>query len=157
MIVVECNADQLLIESMGFQKKMIDHAGSKGNVVNRVKKLPKAVGIIDEDPRSEQPSELRNYKTSKESEESGTIKFLENKNDKAKCLIQISPDLEHWVLKRAKANNIKPKDFSLPDNPKDLHSLTGIKKSKYPSFLLKLINTDIEIKKMQEWIKQALK
>ncbi|MDQ1351627.1 MAG: hypothetical protein QG657_1932 [Acidobacteriota bacterium] len=154
MIVVECNADQLLMECMGFPKRQIDHAGCKGKVVNRVKKLPKAVGIIDEDPGSEQPGELKNYKASKTS---GTIKFLENKNDKGKCLIQISPDLEHWVLKRAKANNIKPKDFSLPDNPKDLHSLTGIKKSKYPNFLIRLIDSDIEIKKMQEWIRQFIK
>jgi hypothetical protein len=133
---------------------LIDHAGCKGNVINRVKKLPNAPGIIDEDPESTQPGELKNYKTSKTL---GAIKFLENKNDRTKCLIQISPDLEHWVLKRAKANNIKPKDFSLPDNPKDFHSLTGIKKSKYPNFLNRLIDSDNEIKKMQEWIKQLIK
>lgn len=132
---------------------MIIHAGNKGNVVNKVKKLSNIVGIIDEDPQSEQPGELKNYENSKTS---GTIKLLENKNDKAKYLIQISPDLEHWVLKRAKANNINPKDYSLPDNAKDLHGLTNIKKSKYRDFLNKLIESDNELKIMKEWIKWAL-
>lgn len=154
MIVVECNADQLLIESMQFPKRMIIHAGNKGNVVNKVKKLSKSVGIIDQDPQSEQPGELKNYKNSTTL---GTIKLLENKYDKAKYLIQISPDLEHWVLKRAKVSNINPKDYSLPDNAKDLHRLTNIKKSKYRDFLKKLIDSDDELKIMQGWIKQILR
>ena len=50
MIVVEGIADKLLVKTMGFSKKVIHRAGSKGNVFKKVRNLPKAVGIVDEDP-----------------------------------------------------------------------------------------------------------
>jgi hypothetical protein len=156
MIVVECNADELFIEKMGFGKKVIHHAGCKGEVLKKVRKQTKtkAVGIIDEDPNSEQPGELRKYKPT---DEKGAIKLLEARNNKDKALIQISPDLEHWLLKRAKENKINPKDLSLPNTAKGLHSLTRIKRNtKFIDFLNRLNHSDSEIKVMKEWIKKAL-
>jgi hypothetical protein len=155
MIVVECNTDELFIKTMGFARKEIHHAGNKGNVIKKVRKLKKAVGIIDEDPHSEQPGELKNYETAQKKK---TIELLKKKNDKDKFLIQISPDLEHWILSRAKVTKINPQDFSIPGNPKELHRLTRVKKNlKLINFLSKLVNSDSEIKIMREWIKSALK
>jgi hypothetical protein len=153
MIVVECYADELLIIKMGFAKKKIHHAGGKGKVLNKVRKLPNAIGIVDEDPNSEQPGELNKYEVIQKKK---TITFLKNKNTQGKFLIQISPDLEDWMLKRAKANKINPVDFSLPEKARELHRLTDIKKNKkYTDFIDKIIASDDEIKVMKEWINNA--
>ena len=155
MIVVEGNADKLLIKTMGFAKKLIHRAGNKGNVFKKVRNFSRAVGIVDEDPNSEQPGELRQYEVIKKK---GTIKLMEKKNDKAKFLIQISPRFEDWILRRAKENKINPGDFSLPDTPRELHRLIRLEKNKkFIDFLTKLINSDNEIKEMKEWIKEVVK
>ena len=65
MIVVECFADELLIRRMGFGKKQICHAHSKARVLKKLKQFPKAIGIVDEDPGSGQPGEMKNYKVLK--------------------------------------------------------------------------------------------
>lgn len=155
MIVVEGNSDKLLIKTMGFPRKLIHRAGNKGNVFKKVRNLPKAVGIVDEDPNSEQPGELKQYKVVNEK---GTIKLMEKKNEKAKFLIQISPRFEDWILQRAKENKINPGDFSLPKTPGELHRLTGLEKNrKFIDFLTRLINSDTEIKAMKEWITKVVK
>lgn len=155
MIVVEGIADKLLVKTMGFSKKVIHRAGSKGNVFKKVRNLPKAVGIVDEDPNSEQPGELEQYEVIKKAD---TIKLMGKKNDKDKFLIQISPRFEDWILRRAKENKINPGDFSLPDTPGELHRLTGLENNKkFIDFLTKVINSDSELKVMKEWIKEVIK
>lgn len=154
MIVVECFADELLVKRMGFPHRSIHHAGCKGNVLNKVRKTPAAVGIVDEDPRSDQPGELKKYKVLKKSE---SITFLERENDNKKFVIKISPDLETWLLTRAKKNKIKPEDFSLPNKPGGLHRLTDVKRNQnYSAFLDKVIECDKEIKLLQQWISERL-
>jgi hypothetical protein len=155
MIVVEGKSDKLLVKTMGFSKKVIHRAGSKGNVFKKVRNLPKAVGIVDEDPNSEQPGELEQYEVIKKAD---TIKLMGKKNDKDKFLIQISPRFEDWILRRAKENKINPGDFSLPDTPGELHRLTGLENNKkFIDFLTKVINSDSELKVMKEWIKEVIK
>lgn len=154
MIVVECFADELLVMRMGFPRRVIHHAGCKGRVLNKVRKTPTAVGIVDEDPHSEQPGELKKYKVVKKCE---SITFMENKNDNKKFVIQISPNLEAWLLSRAKKNKIKPGDFSLPNKAGELHRLTDVKRNKkYTDFMDKVIDSDKEIKIMQKWITEKL-
>ena len=155
MIVAEGKSDKLLVKTMGFSKKVIHRAGSKGNVFKKVRNLPKAVGIVDEDPNSEQPGELEQYEVIKKAD---TIKLMGKKNDKDKFLIQISPRFEDWILRRAKENKINPGDFSLPDTPGELHRLTGLENNKkFIDFLTKVINSDSELKVMKEWIKEVIK
>ena len=73
-------------------------------------------------------------------------------------MIQISPRFEDWILQRAKENNIKPGDFSLPGTPRELHRLTRLEKNKnFIDFLTKVINSDREIKVMKEWIEKVIK
>jgi hypothetical protein len=155
MIVVEGKSDKLLIKTMGFSKRVIHRAGNKGNVFKKVRIFSPAVGIVDEDPNSEQPGELKQYEVINKK---GTIKLMGKKNDNTKFLIQISPRFEDWILRRAKENKINPGDFSLPDTPGELHRLTGLENNKkFIDFLTKVINSDSEIKAMKEWIKEVIK
>ncbi len=155
MIVVEGNADKLLVKTMGFARKKIHRAGNKGNVFKKVRIFSPAVGIVDEDPNSEQPGELKQYEVINKK---GTIKLMGKKNDNTKFLIQISPRFEDWILRRAKENKINPGDFSLPRTPGELHRLIGLEKNKnFIDFLTKVINLDNEIKAMKEWINKVIK
>ena len=100
--------------------KGIKHEGGKGKVLERVKENPGAVGIIDEDPDSNQPSERYEYI---EYERRSTIKFLVKKGDKSKKVIEISPDLEGWILARARKNRVSQStmDFRMTPTSFILH------------------------------------
>ena len=55
LIIVECNPDEFLVRLLGFSQ--IKHGGGKGKVLEKVKENPGAMGIIDEDPDSNQSKE----------------------------------------------------------------------------------------------------
>lgn len=154
MIAVECYTDEFLVKSMGFSRKQIDHEGGKGKVLEKVKKNPGVIGIIDEDPQSNQPREMAEYT---ERDAKDTIKLLARKDDPLKRIIQISPYLEHWLLHRARQNHITPKDFDLPDDPQEIHDITHIERqSNFQNFLNELIKSDDEINTLREWLREAI-
>jgi hypothetical protein len=154
MIVVECDPDEFLMKSMGFSRKKIKHESGKGDVLRTVRKNQNVIGIIDEDPDSTQPSEIKKFK---EKETMRTVKLLVRKDDTEKKLIQISPYLEHWLLDRAKQNQISPNDFGLPEDPKEMHDITHIERNiNFQNFLNELIRVDDEIDKMKRWINEVV-
>ena len=154
MIYLECNNDEFLIKSLGFPKKQVSHERCKGEVVKKVGKKSYAIGIIDEDDRTNEPKDIKKYSVI---QTKGCIKLFQKKDDKNKKLVQISPYLEHWILGRAKRNKIKPKDFNLPDDPKRLHSITNLeRKPNFQKFLKKLIDTDTEIQTLKKWVEAVL-
>jgi hypothetical protein len=154
VIIVECYTDEFLVKSMGFPRGQIKHEGGKGKVMEIVKKKGRTVGIIDEDPYSDQPSDLENYI---EKETKSTVKLLIRKDDDSKRLTQISPYLEHWLLDRARQNRIAPKDFGLPGDPKELHSIPHVERNRnFHSFLNELIEADDEINTLKKWIVEVI-
>ncbi len=151
MIIVECYNDESLIKMIARSK--VKHEGGKQRVLERVKKNDKAevIGIIDEDPDSFQPSDLKEYfpKDSK-----STIKLLICKNDERRRLVQISPDLEGWILNRARKNRIYPTDYGLPDDSYELHSIPRLdKRENFQKFLKILAERDEEISILKGWLK----
>jgi len=155
MISVEGYPDKALVSAMGFSKKQIKIGRDKGRVVNSVKKGQAAIGIIDEDPDSGQPSDLGNY-IEKDKDSKRTIKLLIRKDDDSKRLIRISPRLEDWLYLRARQNRISPKDFGLPNDPEGLHKIPRYdKEENFHSFLNKLIEADDEIDTLKKWIMEV--
>jgi hypothetical protein len=150
MIIVECDPDEFLIKAMGFSK--IKHGGCKGKVLSAVKKKSGVIGIIDEDPDSGQPSEMHEYV---ELESKSSIKLLVRKEDKNKMVIVISPELEPWILNRARKNQLSPKDFGLPDDADGLKRIPHIERKKnFKEFIMRLIEKDEEIKTLKQWLRQ---
>lgn len=79
---------------------------------------------------------------------------LQENNDERRRLVQISPDLEGWVLNRARKNKIYPTDYDLPDDPHELHSIPRLDKRKnFQNFLKSLIEKDEEIVSLKKWLK----
>lgn len=154
MIVLECNNDELFIKKLGFPAKLISHQRCKGEVVKKVGKISRAIGIIDEDDRTSEPNEMKNYSVN---QTGGSITLFQRKNDKKKKLVQVSPYLEHWLLDRAKRNKINPKDYNLPKDPQKLHGKPNLERNKnFDKFIKKLIDTDTEIQTLKKWIEEAL-
>ncbi len=148
MIVVECYADEFLVKLLGF--KGIKHEGGKGKVLERVRENSDAIGIIDEDPGNNQPSERFEYI---EYESRSTIKLLVKNSDRNKKVIEISPDLEGWILNRAKQNRISPKRFDLPDDPHELHAPHIERRKNFQKFMEELVKTDdTEIDALKKWL-----
>ena len=154
MIVIECNNDEFLIKSFGFSRKEISHQRCKGEVIKKVGKLSAAIGIIDEDPQSIQPGDLKKYKVIRAQ---GDLKLFTGRNDKSKKIILISPYLEHWIINRTKSNKINVKYYNLPVNPKKLHDIPHLERNKgFQKLLRELIESDVEFKCLKNWIKEAL-
>ncbi len=76
VIFLECNNDEFLIKSLGFLKKQISHERCKGEVVKKVGKKTHAIGIIDEDDRTNEPNDIKKYSLN---QTRGCIKLLQKK------------------------------------------------------------------------------
>jgi len=154
VIIVECYVDEFLMKRLGFPRKTIKHEGGKGKVLEKVRKNPGAVGVVDEDPGSPRPSEMKKYVVK---EKNGTITLLVRKDDRQKHVIRISPFLEHWLLARARENHISSRDFNLPADSKTLHSIPHIEKDRnFQKFVEEIIKKDSEMKILKRWIKNVI-
>jgi hypothetical protein len=153
VIATECYPDTYLIKQVfGVGNKKINHQGNKGKVVNYTVNNPGSMGMIDEDPDSHQPKILTQFKIVSTC---GDLTFMEVKN--GSYLIQISPRLEDWFYKRAHIHRIDPKDYDLPRDPNDLHSIPHYeKKSGFLKFLNILTNQDEEIIYLKCWIREHI-
>jgi|WetSurMetagenome_2_1015567.scaffolds.fasta_scaffold21391_3 hypothetical protein len=150
MIIIECDTDKYFIQSLGFSKNQIKHEGGKGDVIRCVGKNLSCFGIVDEDPDSSQPSEMQNYRSiAKE----GTITLFERRDNPAKKIIQISPNLENWFIDRARKNQINIHTYDLKDTFEALHIPHIEKHKNFQDFLKKLIEVDEEVKIIRRWLK----
>ena len=68
-VLVECDADEAVLRALGVPKQQLLHFGGKGKVINRLKALPDAIGMVDEDPASAQARDLNNYQVERQTSE----------------------------------------------------------------------------------------
>lgn len=156
MIIVECWNDQALIYRMGFTPKQVAHEYGKSRVIGRVEnRQGKTIGIIDEDPKANQPPDIKRYEM--QTLYKGALRLFKGKGNEAKRLAQISPYFEDWLCKVAKRNRISLEDFGLPEDPAILHQISFRKNSEAQRFLIELIKAkDEEIITLREWIKDSI-
>lgn len=149
MIATECNPDTYLVHKVfGNRRKNCKHQGNKGKVINFVVNNSGTIGMIDEDPDSNQPGILSSANII---ERCGDLILMEMKN--GSFIIQISPRLEDWFYKRAKAQKIDPGEFGLPRDPNTLHSIPHYEeKSGFQKFIHSLAQSDNEMMTLRKWI-----
>ena len=149
-ILVECYPDEALVHALGVPKRQLHHERCKGEVVKRVLKFDDTVGLIDEDPSSDQPRDLADYKELQAAE---GLRLLTRRDDKNKRLIIVCPRLEDWLITRAKSSGIRPEDYGLPNNPDRLHSIPRYEqKQNFLSFLTELKERDRGMHLLRQWI-----
>ena len=152
MIIVECNTDKYYITNLGFPKRLIKHESCKGDVIRKIIKNSGYIGIVDEDPDSNQPSEMNNFQ---QIERKNDITLFQRKDNENIKLIQISPNLESWFIKRARNNGINPHDYDLADTFDSLHVPHIEKRHRFKEFLYKLVSVDEEGKQLKKWLIDA--
>ena len=155
IIAVECYTDEkLVLMLLPESKDLIRHMYGRGNVINRLRKeiTDRAVGLIDEDPRSAHSRDfINNYI---ETESIGAIKRFQHK-EKAVCsIVMLCPRIEEWFIYKAKSIGIQLADFKLPEDGEVLHSIIHYERNEnFNEFLTKLLTSDDEeINKLRKWL-----
>ena len=154
MIIVECYNDEALMYRIGFSRDQVRHESGRSRVLGRVEQAKgRIVGIIDEDPQTGKPSEMKEYELKGSM---GSIRLLGRVNDSSKSLIQMSPRLENWLYEIARRNKIHPEDYGLSSYPEVFHNISG-DKDKFRRFLMELNRAkDDEIEQFKRWIREAI-
>ena len=162
MIFIECDLDRFVVKKLiGKQhKKRIKHGntGGKSGVLDMLgEQKGRAVGVVDEDPnRSKHPPKKRKEYTAENTKAS--IKLLKKKDDSSKSLIELSPNIEGWMIARAKENRISLEKYGLPDDWKKMHNILHIEQDPdFWKFLKRLLQMpDDEVNALRRWIKEAI-
>ena len=156
MIIVECDPDEFVVKSIvpEVPKRWIKHGGNKSEVLKKVRKRQDAIGIVDEDPDGTQPREMKRY-IKKDARD--TIELLRRKEE-ARTLIQLSPNIEGWLILRAKQNKISLQNYNLPDDWKKMHDIRCIEeKPDFQRFVKELVEIgDGEVDTLRRWIREAI-
>ena len=146
MILIECYNDEEFIRQLGFRKRQYKHQLNKGEVVKGLKKESDiSVGIVDEDLKANQPSDMRFYQTIKVV---GSIRL--KRRDEIRYIIEISPYLEEWLYGIAKRNKIMPENYGLPKKASNVPKKPDGKFKRFVNDLMN--NQDHEIKTVKQWI-----
>ena len=149
MIAVECYTDRFLVNELGFRK--VRHCTGKGDVLRSVEKSQVLIGMIDEDPGKSQPASLRRYT---ELERRESVRVLTDNNNPGSLIIVLLPDLEGWLLKRAKTQGIDMRSFGLPDTQEGLHTPHIEKRRNYQEFVRQLLDQDAEAQFLRDKINE---
>ncbi|MCG3257343.1 MAG: hypothetical protein KAU62_14685 [Candidatus Heimdallarchaeota archaeon] len=151
MILVECNADEALINNLfpDFNKSEFSHEGNKTGVIKRLIRNQNSsgfVGLIDQDPGTNPPGYYHKFHII-ETHEGLNFKILKASNNS--ILVELYPNLEGWIIHAAHVVHIPPKDFGLSDSENELHKELLIK-SNIPKFNNLLNDVKIKSKNLQK-------
>lgn len=150
-ILVECDADEVVLRHLGVPKKQLSHFGGKDKLINRLRNLPGAVGLIDEDPDSIQHPDLKvSYRQAKCVE---GLRLLARQGSGGQRLVVVCPKLEDWLIDRAKSSGIRPEDYGLPSDPDRLHGIPRYEqKEGFRRFLAELKEQDKGMNLLHQWL-----
>lgn len=98
----------VVIELTRVERGSIIHAGGKPNVLKMLEKCINCLGLIDEDPRSDQPPRLWGVKLEPAGHDIKVGKY------KGNVVVVLCPELEEWVAKVARNAGIR-KDVDARD------------------------------------------
>ena len=117
-VYIEGITDQALPEALGVADRSIIALGGIGNVVNKVAKEIRSIGIIDEDPGYPKPSSFGQFFLDDNAKQHN-LKFYRHKSNN-NLLIVLSPKLELWILRVAKLAKIDITKYHLSNKPNHL-------------------------------------
>jgi hypothetical protein len=151
-IAVECYPDEAVLCALGVPRKQLLHEARKGEVFNWLKRNAGAVGMVDEDPTSAQPRDLSSYQQKEAAE---GLRLLVRRGNSGQRLIVVCPRLEEWLIQRAGACGVDPRQYHLPGTPKELHDIPRYeRKDGFPRFLAELNDRDKGMNLLRQWILQ---
>jgi hypothetical protein len=152
-VLVECDADEVVLRNLGVPKKQLLHFGGKDKLITRLRNLPGAVGVVDEDPASIQHPDLK--ASYKQTESTKMLRLLTRLGSGGQRLVMICPKLEDWLIERAKSSGIRLDDYGLPGDPDRLHGIPRYEqKEGFRRFITELKEQDKGMHLLRHWIFQ---
>ena len=154
MIVVECDLDFYIVQSLEIPATSIRHEPGKGRVINSLRKGFGTLGMVDEDPTSTQPKDLRNYVQIENIE---NLRLMSRQESENTLLIIIPNYLEAWILSRSQKHNVDITAYGLPTDPVQLHDLPHVERiQNFKQFLHRLQSIDPIFGILKEWFIHGL-
>lgn len=142
LIYVECYGDTVLVEHvLGLEKsKQIQHSFGIGNISKKLENSTQALAMIDADEGKTKPNYIKNLKLFREFNYGICVLMDEIREN---FIIQISPDLEGFLLKLVPQEKFLFEKFGIPMQPSALHSFLSLEKNseKLKKFLIELEQT----------------
>lgn len=148
MIFVECNADKILVRSLGLRKKEIRHAYNKGNVCKKLEKSRNNKGLVDEDPGSVQPSYIDKLRLITIEDE---IKVLYDSKTKNYLLV-LCPRLEEWILDLTKELKVNLHKYNLPEDASNLHKTLNTRLDYFWNLISDIKNKSSKLKTLKRFL-----
>ena len=150
-VLVECNADEVVLRNIGVVKKQLLHFAGRSRVISHLRNMHGAFGVVDEDPGSTPHPDLNASYRQVESAEG--LRLLTRHGKGGQKLVIVCPKLEDWLIDRAKSSGIRPEDYGLPADPDRLHSIPRYEqKGGFKRFLAELKEKDKGMKLLQQWL-----
>ncbi|MHC4192135.1 MAG: hypothetical protein ACYTBX_18420 [Planctomycetota bacterium] len=149
-VLVECDADEVVLRALGLPRKQLLHFGGKYELLKKLKNRANDVGMVDEDPGKLQPKDMSSYRQTDSAE---GLHLLTRRGKGGQRLVVICPKLEDWLIARAKSSGIRLQDYGLPSDPDRLHSIPRYEqKEGFRRFLAELIEQDKGLHLLRRWI-----
>ncbi len=119
MIFIECDADEVLVQELGFTRKQFNHEGGKYEICKRIIKLKNSIGLIEYDDGKTHPLYLTNHCLLTK-EKLGVETYFDRVRDNK--LIVIHNDLEGWIISITQKMGIDvERDFGLSNKRHQMH------------------------------------
>jgi hypothetical protein len=149
-VLVECNADEMVLRNLGVSRKQLLHFGGKYELVKKLKERVHDIGMVDEDPGKNQPQDMGSYRIMDSAE---GLQLLARQGSGGQRLVVVCPKLEDWLIDRAKSSGIRPEDYGLPTDPDRLHSIPRYEqKEGFKRFLAELKEKDKGMNLLHRWL-----
>lgn len=155
MIFVECYHDEFLVLLLGVKSNIVRHEGCKSSVVRKLQNYSKSIGMVDHDGGANNPAFMALFKTIKTKKFFNSIQLLEYKKDATVKLILIKPNLETWLIRRAK-RKVTTRSFPVQTEKElfnYLHETQCWEQDNHiKQFLQNLIKKDREVQTLKSWL-----
>ncbi len=157
MIFVECIPDYTLVCKLrSSPTKKVEHSFGKTSVLNKlirrtgVPNYENSIGMIDEDPLSNQPKTIRSFVEKAQIPECQIkILYYEFLNNH---ILVLSPRLEEWLIASANEAGISMSDFELPNNAEQLHQIINLNVDKLTLLIDALLEKSNRMKELKKCI-----
>jgi hypothetical protein len=150
VLVVECKADRALVKILtSASKRNLIHGGNKTGVLEvLLKARESSTGVIDEDPWSPQPPNLRKFKM-KQDVTRHNFKIMQQ-TGKNISLIMLCPRLEEWILRAANEARVSPNKYGLPYDAAELRKQITAQTDKFEKFVKAIKDRSKRIEELQK-------
>jgi len=157
MIYVECKADKSLVQVIAdIESCKIEHCFGKSQVLEKLLKDKRSIGIIDEDPDAPSPTELKKLKFECRESSRLSLKFCYERSNN-NLLIIICPRLEDWIIKASIEEKINLNNYDLPSNPVHFHNIINPNITKFQNLLHVLKGKNKRLLTLRECIKNFIR